>query len=161
MVDSDTQEIIIQLKAVKEERHLSIPEIKKLVDATGTIVAETTIRRVFRQGSEENDSFNYANTLRPIAQALLVTNEPDADTKAFLAINDYKDRQIEDLEREKDKMRNQFEQRCMEYEKRMEFLRNQIELKDVRMDRKDIIIEKLLDQVLICGKCPNSSNKEA
>lgn len=156
---SDTQEIIVQLKAVKEERHLTIPEIKKMVDATGTIIAETTIRRVFRDGSEKNDGFNYSNTLKPIAQALLVTDEPDADTKAFLAINDFKDRQIEELMRQKDAMKEQYEKRCKEYETRMAFLRNQIEKKDDRMDQKDRIIEKLLDQVLVCGHCPVEKKK--
>ena len=159
MEQFDTQEIIIQLKAVKEERHLTIPEIKKMVDATGTILAETTIRRVFKDGSEKNDGFNYATTLKPIAQALLVTDNADADTKAFLAINDYKDRQIAELERQKEVVREQFEARCREYETRMAFLRNQIELKDTRMDRKDAIIEKLLEQVLTCSHCPVGKEK--
>ena len=148
---SATQEIIVQLKAIKEAKHLSIPKIKEMVDATGIILSETVYRRIFKAGSELNDSFNYEHTLRPIAQVLVPyggdDDEAKASTKAFLAISEYKDEKIAELER-----------RCEEYETRMAFLRDQIELKDQRMDRKDQMIEKLLDQVLICGHCPVVKN---
>lgn len=151
---SPTQEIIVQLKAVQEKKNLSIPDIVKLVASTGEPVSESAIRRVFKKDSEKTENFNYDHTLRPIAQALLVVENPeDTDVKAFLAINDYKDAQIEELKRQKENMREQFEKRCHEYETRMAFLRDQIEKKDDRMDRKDAMIEKLLDQVLVCGKC--------
>lgn len=154
---SATQEIIVQLKAIKETKHLSIPKIKEMVDATGIVLSETVYRRIFKDGSELNDSFNYEHTLRPIAQVLVPYAGDDdaakASTKAFLAISEYKDEKIEELERQKENMREQFEKRCHEYETRMAFLRDQIELKDQRMDRKDAMIEKLLDQVLVCGKC--------
>jgi len=156
---SATQEIIVRLKAVQEKKHLTIPDIISMVAATGEPVSETAIRRVFRKGSEINDSFNYEHTLRPIAQALLVLDSGDDDvtqasTKAFLAINEYKDEKIAMLQKQIDAMRQQFETRCQEYETRMAFLRDQIELKDTRMDRKDQMIEKLLDQVLTCSHCP-------
>ena len=152
---SPTQDIIVQLKAVQEKRKLTIPDIIRMVDKTGEHVSETAIRRVFKKDSEKNDNFNYEHTLRPICQALLVSENPeDSSVKAFLAINEYKDQQIETLKKEKDSLREQFEKRCHEYEKRMQFLRDQIELKDQRMDRKDEMIEKLLDQVLVCGKYP-------
>ena len=156
---SATQEIIVQLKAVQEQKNLSIADIIRMVASTGEPVSETAIRRVFRKGSEINDSFNYEHTLRPIAQALLILDGADdavsqASTRAFLAINEYKDEKIAELERQKQKITEQYQKRCEEYETRMAFLRNQIELKDTRMDRKDAIIEKLLDQVLVCSNCP-------
>ena len=147
-----TQEIIVQLKAVQEKKKLSIPDIIKMVNASGEFVSETAIRRVFKAGSEINDSFNYEHTLKPIAQVLLVQDSSEdaithASTQAFLAINQYKDEQIESLKKQIESMREQ-------YDTRMAFLRDQIEKKDDRMDRKDAIIEKLLDQVLVCGHCP-------
>ena len=45
-------------------------------------------------------------------------------------------------------MKKSHEERCREYEKRMAFLRDQIELKDQRMDRKDEIISKLMEKCL-------------
>ena len=149
---SSTQEIIIKLKAVKEARNLSIAQIKSAVESSGGIVSETTLRRVFAPHSETDDSFSYENTLKPIATAILLTendnSETEADRKAFMAIAKYKDALIEELESKIDNMREQHEKRCAEYESRMAFLRDQIELKDQRMDRKDRQIEQLLDKIL-------------
>jgi len=154
MEAANTKEIIIQLKATQKERNLTINDIMNLLAETNSSLGETTVRRVFKAGSEENDSFNYATTLRPLVEALAVYGKSDAETKLLLATNEYKNMQIEDLIRQKDEMRAQFEQRCHEYEIRMAFLRDQIELKDQRMDRKDSMIEKLLEQVLTCSHCP-------
>ena len=149
---SSTQEIIIKLKAVKEARNLSIAQIKSAVESSGGIVSETTLRRVFAPHSETDDSFSYDNTLKPIATAILLTendnSETEADRKAFMAIAKYKDALIEELERKIVTLREHYEQRCAEYEMRMKFLRNQIELKDRRMDRKDKQIEQLLNKIL-------------
>lgn len=155
----NTKEIIIQLKATQKERNLSITDIMKLLAETNSPLGETTVRRVFKAGSEDNDSFNYTATLRPLVEALAVHGRSDAETKLLLATHDYKNRQIEELERQKETMREQFEKRCHEYETRMAFLRDQIELKDKRMDLKDEMINKLLDQVLTCSHCPVEKEK--
>ena len=155
----NTKEIIIQLKATQKERNLSISDIMNLLSETNSTLGETTVRRVFKAGSEENDSFNYTATLKPLVEALAVHGKSNAETKLLLATNEYKNRQIEEITRQKDEMRAQFEKRCHEYETRMAFLRDQIELKDKRMDRKDEMIEKLLDQVLTCSHCPVEKEK--
>ena len=155
-----TQEIIVKLKTVRDQQHLSIPQIKSLVDATGAYISMTTLRRVFAEHSEIDDSFSYENTLRPIAQALLINNELETDDasirariESFEAIMRHKNELIESLHKQIEALKEEHEKRCKEYEQRMDFLRDQIELKDQRMDRKDGMIEKLLDQVLVCGKC--------
>jgi rubrerythrin len=155
----NTKEIIIQLKATQKERNLSISDIMNLLSETNSPLGETTVRRVFKAGSEENDSFNYAATLKPLVEALAVHGKSNAETKLLLATNEYKNRQIEEITRQKDEMRAQFEKRCHEYETRMAFLRDQIELKDKRMDLKDEMINKLLDQVLTCSHCPVGKEK--
>ena len=151
----ETREIIIALKATQKERNLSIPDIMQLLSDAKSPLGETTVRRVFKAGSEDHDSFNYNSTLKPLVEALAVYGKSDAETKLLLATNDYKDNLIEELKRQKEELREQYEKRLAEHEARTAFLRNQIELKDTRMDRKDAIIEKLLEQVLLCGKCPN------
>lgn len=154
---SGTQEIVAQIKEIAKAKKLNASQVKEIVDGTGYILSETVYYRLLKEGSEKKDSFNYEHTLRPILQALVPYHGEDAvaqaRSNAFLAINKYKDEKIMELERQKEEMRKQFEARCHEYETRMAFLRDQIELKDQRMDRKDSMIEKLLDQVLICGKC--------
>ena len=160
MEKRETRDIIIQLKATQKERNLSISDIMNLLEEIKSPLGETTVRRVFKAGSEDHDSFNYNSTLAPLIEALAVYGKSDAEARLLLAANEYKDRQIEDLKQQKDAMRDQFEKRCEEYETRMKFLRNQIELKDTRMDRKDQMIEKLLDQVLTCNHCPVEKKNE-
>ena len=149
-----TQSVIVNLKAVKERQNLSIPRIKEMVDSTGAYISLTTLRRVFAEKSEKDDSFNYDNTIRPIAQALLVNNDTADDgairaqMDTYLAICRHKDEVIEALHKQIDALKEAHENRCREYETRMAFLRDQIELKDQRMDRKDQIIDKLLEKVL-------------
>ena len=150
----ETREIIIALKATQKERDLSVADIMQLLAGINSPLGETTVRRVFKAGSEDHDSFNYSTTLKPLVEALAVYGKSDAEAQLLLATNQYKDRMIEELQRQKTKMMEQFEKRCEEYETRMKFLRDQIELKDTRMDRKDGIIEKLLAQVLVCSHCP-------
>jgi hypothetical protein len=144
------QEIVVSLKKVKGD--MSIADIQRIVKAkTGIEIAPTTLRRVFREGSEKNDSFNYDKTLKPLAESLLLTPGDDnaQDKIAGLeAVFRLKNERIEELMRQIDELKAAHEARCREYETRMAFLRDQIELKDQRMDRKDKIIEKLMDKVL-------------
>ena len=149
-----TQNIIVQLKAVKAQQHLTISQIKEKVDATGNIVSETTIRRVFADKSEKDDSFSYESTIRPIAQALLIADGYSdqsellqAKVASFEAIIKYKGELIESLKKQIDDMRVVQDEKCSECRKRQDFLREQIALKDERMDRKDAIIERLLDEL--------------
>jgi len=156
------QEIVVKLKAVQSKQRLSIPQIKKMVDATGAFISETTLRRVFAQNSEIEDSFNYETTLRPIAQALLIEDTlstADDITKAkvesFEIILAQKNETIDNLKQQIEKMREEHDKRCAECRKRMDFLREQIDKKDRRMDEKDEMIKLLLDRFLeAVGKEP-------
>ena len=149
---SATQEIIMNLKAVKEAQNLSIPKIKDMVDSTGAYLSLTTIRRVFAENSETEDSFSYENTLRPIAQALLVNSPLDdvgrAKAEAYEAILRHKNETIDSLKKQIEVLRSEHDSRCKECEGRMDFLMHQIDLKDARMERKDKIIDQLLQKVL-------------
>jgi len=154
---SATQDIIVQIKEIAKARHLNAAQVKEIVDATGYVLSDTVYYRIFRDGSELNDSFNYEHTLRPILNGLVPYHGDDAVAQArsdaFLAVSRYKDEKIAALEAQLEHLRDQ-------YETRMAFLRDQIELKDERMDRKDGIIEKLLDQVLVCGKCTTQGKEK-
>lgn len=150
-----TQEIILSLKAVKEKQNLSITQIKSMVDATGAFISPTTLRRVFAEDSETEDSFNYEQTLRPIAQALLhdggVYTEDElalAKYEMYEAISRHKDEVIESLHKQIEALHEEHDARCRECEKRQNFLMEQIKLKDKRIDERGDIIFRLLDKVL-------------
>ena len=152
---SGAQEIIRKLKAVKVERKLTNTQIKALVDAGGGYVSLTTIRRVFAEESEINDNFSYESTLRPIAQALLIEDtisQGDSQTRskieAFEAIIHQKNEKIESLQNNIDHLK-------VYYDKRIDFLLDQIALKDRRADEqaakineKDAMIRMLLEKVI-------------
>jgi hypothetical protein len=162
---SATQEIIVKLKAVKDQQNLSIPQIKKMVEATGSYPSLTTLRRVFAENSETETNFNYDGTIRPIAQALLATADPsDSDEtrtrkEAYLSILHLKDIQIESLHKQVDQLKEELLNRAEEYNRRVAFLRDQIEKKDDRMDKKDDIIDTLLNQFLMCKGCPHAKEE--
>lgn len=152
---STAQEIIVSLKKVKAQQNLSIPQIKTMVDATGGFVSTTTIRRVFAENSESEDSFSYENTLRPIAQALLIEdtlstadNVIRAKVESLEVIIQQKNEIIESQNLQIEKLKADHELRCREYEQRMDFLRDQIEKKDRRMDERDEIIKRLMEKCL-------------
>ena len=149
-----TIDVIRDLKAVREAEGLSVAEIVRRVNASGSSVSETVIRRVFADGSETKDSFTYDTSIRPIAKVLLTSDKETAQMTALLNIVGLKNEQIEKLNKDIDKLnaqiekqREQFEKLCAEYRSRIEFLRGQIEKKDEYMGKKDAIIERLLDEL--------------
>lgn len=150
---SSIQEIVVALKNVRGG--MTIPDIQAKVRAvTGIEIAQTTLRRVYRDGSEDKDSFNYDKTLKPLAQTFLLAADSDESEEArdriagLEAVFRLKNEKIEELQKQIEELKAAHEARCREYDTRMAFLRDQIELKDQRMDRKDKIIEQLMDKVL-------------
>ena len=145
---NSVREIIVELKAVKKEKHLSISDILDLIRDNGDYLSETTVRRVFADNSEESECFSYDKTLRPIAKALLLTwnqHEEDittaAESESLKAI-------IRFLNHEIDILREQLEFLRAEHDRRIIFLLSQIEKKDRRMDQKDEIIQRFMDKCI-------------
>lgn len=143
---TDTKEIIMKLKEVKQAKNLSLNDI---VEMTGDLVSKTTVQRVFADGSEEN-SFRYEETIRPIATALLdidnMEETDNSDIQAMKTILKYKMERIEELECQISKLESELdkeklhsleriEQDRKQYERKIDFLKDQISLKDKRMDQ--------------------------
>ena len=156
MLQHKVAAIITQLKKVREENGLSYQRIVDLVEQNGSYVSISTVRRVFEEGSETY-GFQYENTLKPIANAVLgiytATNEVTTDeADAMKAIIDYKSERIAQLE-------TQLARTQESYKRRIDFLMNQITLKDSRIDRRDAMIEKLIEQLLKRGERHVSSRR--
>ena len=141
-----SQELIRQLKEIKQKNEITYPRIMERMEKNGKFVSLTTLRRVFADNSENNaDSFNYENTLLPIAEALL--NVEDLPTPAdspyakeidgLKAVIHVQNEEIARLHEMKEHL-----------EARITFLLEQIERKDRRMDEKDAIIKQLMEKVL-------------
>lgn len=145
MLSAKIADIVRQLKKVREENGLSYQRIFDLVQESGSYVSLSTIRRVFEEGSESY-GWQYENTLKPIAAAVLGAYSPPDEAaedvaETMQAIIDYKSMRIRELE-------SQLARTEESYKRRLDFIKDQIVLKDARIDRRDDLIEKLLDAVL-------------
>ena len=145
MERKSAKELILELKQAKNDGEVTYPRIMERIEANGKYVSLTTLRRVFAEGSELNASgFSYENTLMPIADALLPIEETPTLTDNPFA------KEIAGL---KAVIRTQNEEISHLYELK-EHLDNRITFLLDQIDAKDKRIDKLLDQVLLCGKCP-------
>lgn len=140
MLQKKKSEIIRNLKRVRAEDGLSISEIVKLCEDAGESVSETTIKKVFAEGSEAC-GFNYETTLKPIIGALLGDHEETAETDMMISVAEFKAAKIKDLEAQLERMETS-------YKRRIDFLKNQIEIKDARIDKRDEMITKLIDTII-------------
>lgn len=146
MEHTRAQELIRQLKEIKSTNEITYPRIIERMEKNGKYVSLTTLRRVFADNSENNaDSFNYENTLLPIAEALLNVEDlptpadsPQAkEIDALKAIIHVQNEEVARLHELKEHL-----------EERITFLLEQIEKKDRRMDEKDETIKRLMDKIL-------------
>ena len=150
---SAAREVILSLKQVREQKHLSIMDVKNKVDASGVFISETTLRRLFADGSEDNDSFSYESTIRPIAKVLLADEAPADDTvrkelDLYRHICEYKMEMIESLHKQIEHLKEEQAARCKKCEEKTAFLEEQIAVKDRRMDEQARRIDKLTDKLL-------------
>ena len=146
MLQKKISEIIRNLKRVRQENGLSISEIVRICEDSGNAVSETTIKKVFSDGSEAL-GFNYENTLKPIINALLDDHEETAETDMMVSVAQFKEAKIQELEAQLTRQEDS-------YKRRIEFLMQQIEIKDARLDKRDEMISKLIDSIInhtLCG----------
>lgn len=165
---TNTKDVILALKKVKEEKNLSLDKILVIMEENDQFVSKSTLSRVFRDGSEEQ-SFNYEGTLRPIANALLdidtIEADDDIDTRAYksilqlkMSVIDENSRQIaalkDELESVSKNEKNKYYDKLMEeterFQRTMDFAKNQIALKDKRIDQLLDANMQLLNQLLNC-----------
>ena len=148
----DNRELIIALKAAKQKKEITIPRLAEMLEDINQPISKTTLTRVFANGSEDNDSFNYNSTLLPIADVLLTDDQEQEDAKRHIEIIRLqseirvKDETIITLNNQIDSLLKQIERMREEDSKQIEFLHSQIRLKDKRMDTKDVLIQRVMDR---------------
>ena len=172
---TNTREIILKLKEVRVEKGLSYGDILELMEKQGDFVSKSTLSRLFAEGSEDGSSFKYEETIRPIAKALLgietIEDTDDMDVQAMKSLLKYKMQLIEDLEkkietltndlsREKLKHHEKLDKERENFQKSLTFCREQISLKDKRIDQLLDTNVKLLNQLLVCPCRKEQPRKE-
>ena len=161
---TNTREIILKLKEVREEKGLSYGDILELMEKNGDFISKSTLSRLFAEGSEDG-SFKYEETIRPIAKALLdietIEETDDMDVQAMKSLLKYKMQLIEDLEKKVEDLNNELTKEKLKhhekmdkeranFQKSLDFCREQINLKDNRIDQLLETNIKLLNQLLVC-----------
>lgn len=145
-----TRAVILQLKAVKDERGISLQRILDLTLASGGNVSMSTVRKVFSEGSE-NMNFRYEDTIQPIAVALLETNEPprevsglvETEAEALKALVQLKNSIIREQQESLDNSRQRETEIKAEAQRKIEHLRSQIEAqKKILDERKEFMSER-------------------
>ena len=141
-------ELIIDLKNAIIEKGIGQTELIKMMEEHGHPIAKTTVQRLYKEGSEVNDSFRYKDTLQPLAEVLLdddtyIDPVVVANLQAEIKV---RDEAIITLNNQIDSLLKQIEQIREESTKQMEFLHGQIKLKDQRMDTKDKLIQRVMDR---------------
>ena len=159
---TNPKEIIQQLKEVREEKGLSYGDIIKMMEDNGDIpVSQTTLSRIFADGSEEK-YFSYETTILPLARAILdletIEDDDDASVKAMKELLKVKKEKIRDLELQIEQMEAAHNKEMLEkmeafdkereaWSRSIEFLKEQISLKDARMDMQNDRTNNLLDRI--------------
>ena len=170
----DTKRLLKQLKEVKQAKNLSLDQILKMIEDNGEYVSKSTLSRVFSDSSDDMD-FRYDTTLRPICDALLdienLETDDSADIKAYKAILKLKKDIIlemkEEVEEEKVNYAEKLEEETTKFQRSLEFMSHQIELKDQRIDALMSLTtelmqtnNKLLKQIMNCPLRKDVENED-
>lgn len=139
---TDTKKLIELLKQVKQEKGYSLDAIMKLIEDNGDSVSKTTLSRVFSDSSDYTD-FRYETTLRPICEAMLdidnIEVDDTPDIKAYKSILKLKKDIISELkqevEQEKISYSERLEEETTKFQRSLDFVKHQVELKDERIDK--------------------------
>lgn len=148
---------IKRLKQIKTEQGLSIPQIMEIMEKQGKYVSEATMKKIFADGSEEKP-FRYQDSIAPVADVLLDiygdTSGLD-DVESLRQIIREKNKlielfviKIEELGEEAKSREKLYEDRKAAFEKTIESLELQVHRLHEQVDRKDIMLEKLVNTIL-------------
>lgn len=137
MPTRDIPKIISELKRAKNEKEITYPRLMDMLEANGTPLGLTTLRRVFADGSERNDSFNYTTTISPLEDILLREDIPEPEQNPY----------AKELEGFKAVIHSQNEEMVRLY-KMVEHLESRVDFLVEQIKRKDAMIDRLVDKVL-------------
>ena len=161
---TNSKDVILKLKEVREEKGLSYGDILDLMEKNGDFLSKSTLSRVFAEGSEDI-KFRYEDTIRPIANALLdietIEEDDELDVRAMKSLLKLKMQRIEELEyqleKEKNKYHDKLEKEREQYKHSLDFMREQLAYKDKRMDEfmdtlkeKDAQMAGMLNHIMNC-----------
>ena len=155
IIDLDLESIVDSLRELYVENDLSIDKAHAIVKEhfPNTSISRSTIAKVFRKNGDKN--FKWEATLKPIVTAML--NSSEIKSGAFDVYNSVlklKRDTIKEIQDERDaeklKYHENLEKETADFQKTIKFLREQINLKDKRIDQLMDDNSKLVNHFLNC-----------
>ena len=143
------KDTIERLRKVKADNGLTIAGIVDLLESRGSYISESTLKRMFSENADAQ-SFKYS-TIAPVADALLDLYQDDSgldDLEALKAIIREKNRTIALLMNRDEERKEDYEERIKKLEKQVEKLDEHLMFRERVIQRKDAVIEKLLNKVI-------------
>ena len=144
-IEAMKKQTIERLKAVKKEQELSINAIMDMLSTKGHFISEPTLKKVFSDNSD-NYNFKYRDTIAPLADVLLDLYSEDDDDRMKLLIRE-KNKLIEILIHKNEEQKSDFERRIAHLKNQVSRLESNLDFREKVIDRKDEVIEKLLDRI--------------
>ena len=146
-METEAKSKIKEMKQIKEEYKITYDDIMVEMEKidSSKVVSLSTLRRIFREGSEAKaSSFNYEEIILPAYNAVKNLDKKPSPSSPFeLELQGYKN---------VIRVQNEELDRLIELKEhlddRVNFLIEQIKLKDRRLDEKDEIIKKLMEKCL-------------
>ena len=147
LMETEAKSMIREMKQIKEEYKITYDDIMVEMEKidSSKVVSLSTLRRIFRDGSEAKaSSFNYEEIILPAYNAVKNLDKKPSPSSPFeLELQGYKN---------VIRVQNEELDRLLELKEhlddRVNFLIEQIKLKDRRLDEKDEIIKKLMEKCL-------------
>ena len=137
----DTREIILDLKAKKKTKGWSIERIEEEILRRGKSVSRSTLKRIFRPGSEDHPaSFSLDHSLLPVDEVL--SDDDDASDPSAPVQPDVSRLKLE-LQIQVERVESLLAQNDILLD-RVNFMQTQIERKDRRMDERDAMLDKVI-----------------
>lgn len=145
-IEAMKKQTIERLKAVKREQELSINAIMDMLSSKGHFISEPTLKKVFSDNSD-NYNFKYRDTIAPLADVLLdLYAEDETDDKMKHLIRE-KNKLIEILLHKNEEQKSDYERRIAHLKNQVSRLESNLDFRERVINRKDEVIEKLLDRI--------------
>ena len=122
-----------------------------LLEEKGKFVSEATVKRVFSEGSEDFN-FRYQDSIAPLADVLLDWYGDSSgldDVSALKQIIHDKNQTIEFMMIKFEEQKSAYEKNVAHLKEQIQSLNERLDFRERVVDRKDAVIEKLLNAYLL------------
>lgn len=141
MTKEQKRDIILKLKAYREENEISIEKAYAMVEEAGEISSVATAQRIFAKGSEDAANFRY-DSLKPYIKVFFGTETPTpareegneeqaqqyfAELEGIKSVLAFKNAEIERLEKENAELRERMSEAKAESDRKVEYLKQRVE----------------------------------